>query len=320
LRFAKQDDMTTSNIPSAPDSVLHSLSRATSELDRLLSGLSAYSHADTSLRQIASQVVAAVERSPDVAMACILLNQIAGRYAVRHCVDSAILCCLIARAMGEPPSEVLTVTAAALSMNVGLMREIERFQNKQFALTREERAMVLRHPIDSAELLRCAGVSDSDWLDCVEQHHENDDGSGYPDGRQQGEIALNAKLIGMADRYCACISARNYRRSMLAPLALEKLCSDAGNDSALAAVFAAQLGPYPPGTLVRLMNGDVGVVARRAEGNVVLVHALRSADGKALSALHRTDQPGCAIDTALHEDEAHLRFSMKTVWGDSAAL
>ena len=65
--------------------------------------------------------------------------------------------------------------------------------------------------------MRCAGVSDEQWLACVLQHHETDDGSGYPEGRSNGEVALNAKLIGLADRYCACVSARNYRRSMAPP-------------------------------------------------------------------------------------------------------
>ena len=49
---------------------------------------------------------------------------------MRHCVDTAILACVLARAMGKPPLEVLTVAAAALTMNVGMMRQIESFQDK----------------------------------------------------------------------------------------------------------------------------------------------------------------------------------------------
>jgi HD-GYP domain-containing protein (c-di-GMP phosphodiesterase class II) len=311
--------MTTAHPPSAQPPVLRSLNLASSQLDDLLAGLSAYSQADLALRLIAHEVAAAAARAPDVAIASILLNQIAGSYSVRHCVDTAILACVLARAMGKPPLEVLTIAAAALTMNVGMMRQIENFQNKS-SLSGDERAMVRQHPSESAELLRSAGVSDEEWLAYVLQHHENDDGSGYPEGRRQGEIAFNAKLIGLADRYCACVSARNYRRSMAPPLALSMLCAEAGNDAALTALFDRHLGPFPPGTLVRLANGDVGVVAGRAGDGVVLVHALRGADGQPLSALRRTDQPGYAIDTALHEDDARLRFSMKAVWGELAAL
>jgi HD-GYP domain-containing protein (c-di-GMP phosphodiesterase class II) len=303
----------------AVPSVLRSLNLANSELDRLLAGLGAYSDAAPGLCQIAREVARAVVRAPDVAIACVLLNQVAGRYAVRHCIDSAIVACVIADALGKPEAEVTTVAAAALTMNVGMMRQIESFQAKTAALSEEERAIVRRHPGESAELLRGAGVSDQEWLDCVLQHHENHDGSGYPDGRRQDEIAFIAKLVGMADRYCACVSARNYRRSMLPSLALAKLRSDAANDPELARQFSERLGDYPPGTLVRLANGETGVVSG-SDGHTMLVHVLRDAGGAALSAVRRSDRPEFAIDAALPEDEAQLRFSMKSVWGELAVL
>lgn len=313
--------MTTPTTPFAPASVLHSLNAATGRLEHLLDGLSAWSGADPALRQIAHEVAAATASAPDVAIASVLLNQIGGRYAVRHCVDTAIVACLLARALDKPALEVLTIAAAALTMNVGMMNQIESFQNKTAALSDDERALVMRHPSQSAELLSRAGVTDEEWLACVLQHHENADGSGYPEGKRQDEIAFNAKLVGLADRYCACVSARNYRRSMLPPLALENLCADPGNDPALARLFTAEIGAYPPGTLVRLANGETGVVAGRADSSgTLLVHALRCAAGKPLSLVRRTDQAECAIASALHEDDARLRFSMKSVWGELAAL
>ncbi|MDB5908050.1 MAG: metal-dependent phosphohydrolase [Massilia sp.] len=90
-------------------SVLRSLNQANSQLDRLLSGLGAYSDADIALRHIASELMGAVARAPDVAIACVLLNQVGGRYAVRHCVNSAVIACVAASAMGKTPLEVLTV-------------------------------------------------------------------------------------------------------------------------------------------------------------------------------------------------------------------
>ncbi|HEU4375516.1 MAG TPA: HD domain-containing phosphohydrolase [Telluria sp.] len=309
--------MSTANIPSASHSVLRSLNRVNGELDGLLTGLSAYSDADRALRQMAHELAAATARAPDVAIAAVLLNQIAGRYAVRHCIDTAVVACLVARATDRSELDVLTVAAAALTMNVGMMRQIESFQSQASALTADERAMVQRHPAESAELLRRAGVSDEDWLTAVLQHHESDDGSGYPEGRRNGDIAVNARLIGMADRYCACVSARNYRRSMLPPLALGKLRADGGFDAALIDRFCVTLGAYPPGTLVRLANGETGVVA---SAGARIVHALRDGVGAPISSPRRTDEPGNAIATALHEDDARLRFRMQTVWGELAAL
>jgi HD-GYP domain-containing protein (c-di-GMP phosphodiesterase class II) len=302
-------------------SVLRCLNTAASELDAMLAGLTGWSDADPALRQIARAVTDATASAPDVAMACVLLNQIGGRYAVRHCVDAAIVACQLARALHKPEPEVIIIAAAALTMNVGMMGQIEEFQNKTAALNPDERTLVMLHPCASAQLLTCAGVSDEQWLECVLQHHEHEDGSGYPEGRRHEDITLNAKLVGLADRYTACVSARNYRRSMTPPLALDKLCADTGNAPALTRLLRDEIGACPPGTLVRLANGDAGVVAGRgADRQTLLVHVLRCADGKPLSEVRGTDAPDCEVECALHEDAAHLRFSMKTVWGDLAAL
>lgn len=309
----------------ASTSVLQTLNRVNQRLDRLLSDLGAYGAADVELREIAHQVISAIERDPEIALACILLDQIAGRYAVRHCIETAVVAALIARGMRKSPVDVLTLTAAALTMNVGMMRQIDSFQGKETALTSEERAIVRRHPCESAELLHRAGVTDEQWLTYVLQHHEAGDGSGYPAGLLGEEIPQNAKLIGLADRYCACISARNYRRSMPPPAALEKLCADAEKtaDSALARQFVEHIGKFPPGTRVRLASGELGVVSRRASAaGEMTVHALRTPEGKnlPLPELRKASDGNCVIEEALSEDQAGLRFSMKHIWGELANL
>jgi hypothetical protein len=132
-------------------------------------------------------------------------------------------------------------------------------------------------------------------------------------------------LIGLADRYCAFVSARNYRRSLLPPVALGKLASNKEMpvDPDVVAHFAYQVGPYPPGTLVKLENGEVGVVSRGADANGALrIHVLRGADGGLLPLAEQrlTCEEGCEVAAALHEDEARVRFTMKHIWGELAAL
>ena len=307
----------------APVSILQSLNQINRRLEHILLALREQQDADSDLRSIAQELIATVERDQDIVLAAIFLNQIAGAYAVRHCTEVAIVVCLIARAMGKAPAEVLVVTAAALTMNVGMVREIELFEHKHCALSPDERALVRRHPWASVEMLRYAGVNDEEWLDLVMLHHENADGSGYPEGRLGNEISQNAKLIGLADRYCAFVSARNYRRSLLPPVALARLRSENEMpfDQLVVRHFEEQVGAFPPGTLVRLDNGEAGVVKSRAGNNgVVGVHVLRAADGAAMAALKATSEPACAIAEALPEDTARLRFSMKQVWGALASI
>ncbi|MNT00121.1 Cyclic di-GMP phosphodiesterase response regulator RpfG [compost metagenome] len=174
--------------------------------------------------------------------------------------------------------------------------------------------------------MRCAGVDDEEWLSCVLLHHENDDGSGYPQGRTADEILQNAKLIGLADRYCARVSARNYRRSIVPDQALQHIFLDQGVpiDPLLGEQFVNLLGKYPPGTLVRLRSGELGVVTQRGAGHV---HPLSDPLGAPLAAAELAQLPPrdtadsrFAIVSSLHEDDAGVRFSMRHVWGDEARL
>lgn len=308
-------------------SVLRLLNASNRRLENLLHDLRNQDNAERELRDIARDVIQAVELQADIALASVLLNQIAGTYAVRHCIETALVAVLVARGMQKTHQETLAITAAALTMNVGMLRHNDSFQHKRSALTDEEKAIIHRHPEESADLLQCAGVDDEEWLSCVMLHHENDDGSGYPGGKTSDEITQNAKLISLADRYCAQVSARNYRRSILPDQALKHLFQDPSQmvDPVLAEQFALQLGAYPPGSLVRLRNGEIGVVARRDRD--IHVHALRDAAGNAIPAaslafmpLRSSSEAEFQIAEALHEDEADVRFSMKHIWGEQASL
>lgn len=307
-------------------SVLHLLNESAQRLDRLLQDLRKEGNAERDVRAIARELLRALSLDADIALASILLNQIAGRYCVRHCIETALLAMLVGQAMGKPNDELLRIGAAALTMNVGMLYHHDSFQDKRGPLTDEEMRIVRLHPVESAELLRCAGVEDEEWLSCVLLHHENDDGSGYPQGRSGDEILQNAKLIGLADRYCARVSARNYRRSILPDQALQQLFldQDLAIDPVLAEQFVTILGKYPPGTLVRLRNGELGVVTQRG---AAYVHPLSNPQGAPLPAAElplilprNTGDSQYAIIASLHEDDAHMHFSMRHVWGDEARL
>jgi HD-GYP domain-containing protein (c-di-GMP phosphodiesterase class II) len=309
----------------AAPSVLHQLNQCNRRLERLLQNLRNEHNAEAELRDIARDVIAAVDLNPDIALACIFLSQIAGSYAVRHCIETAVVGVVVARSAGAAESEILTVTAAALTMNVGMLRHQESFQNKCTPLSNEEISIVRRHPEESAGLLQSAGIEDEEWISCVLLHHENDNGTGYPSGIASPEVTRNAKLLSMADRYCAQVAARNYRCSVLPNQALHSLLNDQHipADQGLAEHFRRELGDYPPGTLVRMEDGALGVVTQRSSGDgALIIHCLRSADGAAMAPAvpRRSSDHGCAVSEAVGEDQIGMRFSMKQIWGELASL
>jgi HD-GYP domain-containing protein (c-di-GMP phosphodiesterase class II) len=310
----------------AEGSVLRSLNSIDTRLERLLINLTSTQNARSELISVSQQLIQAVDLNPDIALACILLNQIAGSYAVRHCIETAIVAHLVARAMCKTAEEQQRIAAACLTMNIGMLRQQEQINSSHHILSHEERQVVHHHPEESAALLKHVGVDDNDWVSYVLTHHECNDGSGYPSGKSGNEIPENAKIITQADRYCALISARNYRKSMLPDLALQELfINKPGNlDPKLIDPFIQQLGPWPPGTFVRLKNNEIGVVSKRPNSDqVAQVHALISPRGVPLlpfPVVRDADGPLFQIREALHEDDAAIRFSMKQIWGPQASL
>ncbi|WP_338768366.1 HD domain-containing phosphohydrolase [Massilia sp. METH4] len=303
-----------------PPSVLRLLNHAVAELEPLLHRIAAGgAGVQAELEQVALLVAQAVEIHPEVAAACILHNQRAAPYAVRHCIDTAVVAQIVARAVKRPAAEMQSMTLAALTMNVALLR----LQDERGTLSDEEKALVRSHPERGVALLRQAGVTDPLWLDCVQSHHENEDGSGYPRALVGDAIALPAKLVALADRYCARVSDRPYRKPMLPNAALRDILLEARHalDAQLGAVLIRELGIYPVGTFVRLLNGEVGVVSRKGLNSTTpWVQSFIGPRGAPLDVFLQRDTRGdlSSIRDVLSADQVDANIRMDQVWGRTA--
>jgi HD-GYP domain-containing protein (c-di-GMP phosphodiesterase class II) len=311
-------------IPERP-SAIRLINLANKRLERLLFNLTNEADAEDKILEVAKALIFATKINADVALASILLNQEGGSYPVRHCIDTALVSLLVATSMKKSPEEILMVTAAALTMNVGMLRQQEAMQNSSEPLTEADKKIIHDHPQESINLLKSAGIENPDWLSYVLQHHENEDGSGYPLGKASKDIPDCAKIISIADRYCARVSGRSYRKSLLPNAALRDiLLADKKNvDPALTTCFIRELGIYPTGTFVKLENGEIGVVTGKGETTTTpFVHSLIGPRGAPLSFPIKRDTTKqlYAIREVLDEDKAAVRFSMQQLWGDEAKL
>ncbi|HXK40243.1 MAG TPA: HD-GYP domain-containing protein, partial [Candidatus Paceibacterota bacterium] len=121
---------------------------------------------------------------------------------------------LVARAIGLPSKQVERVGVAALLHDVGKIHEVfAPILRKPDRLLPEERAIMETHPIKSAELVQNVS-SLTDVVAAVRNHHENWDGSGYPDGLKGEEIPIFARVIMIADTIDAMTTDRPYRAAL----------------------------------------------------------------------------------------------------------
>jgi putative nucleotidyltransferase with HDIG domain len=121
---------------------------------------------------------------------------------------------VIARSIGLSSRETERVTVAALLHDVGKIDE--RFAPilaKEGRLTPEEWQIMKEHPVRGAALVGLLS-SLQDIVKPVRHHHENWDGTGYPDGIAREAIPLASRIIMFADTLDAMTTDRPYRKAL----------------------------------------------------------------------------------------------------------
>ena len=212
--------------------------------------------------------------------------------ARRHALHVATVGVLLARDMDLNEASQLTLACAALTMNLASHDLQDRLSLGHDKPGTEDQAHLRMHAWHGAEALARMGVSDARWLLAVSQHHENLDGSGYPFGIAGSAITREARILRVADVWCAFLSHRHGRVCRYPRQALRDLFRRERGKLDDAAMLALRriMGYYPPGTLVRLANRETALVTRwfqqrnrpqyvisllRPTGNPVARHQLR---------------------------------------------
>jgi putative nucleotidyltransferase with HDIG domain len=121
---------------------------------------------------------------------------------------------IIAKAAGLSPEKVERVAVAALLHDVGKIdQQFARVLAKEGRLTPEEWTTMKKHPVRSAELVAMLS-SLQDIVAAVRHHHENWDGTGYPDAVQGEAIPFASRVIMFADTLDAITTDRPYRKAL----------------------------------------------------------------------------------------------------------
>jgi HD-GYP domain-containing protein (c-di-GMP phosphodiesterase class II) len=121
---------------------------------------------------------------------------------------------IIARAIGLSERQVEQVGRAALLHDVGKIHEkYAPILSKMDKLSPEEWQLMKQHPGDGAALVATM-TKLRDVVPAVRHHHENWDGTGYPDGLAGEMIPLAARIIRFADTIDAMTTDRPYRRPL----------------------------------------------------------------------------------------------------------
>jgi HD-GYP domain-containing protein (c-di-GMP phosphodiesterase class II) len=163
-------------------------------------------------------------------------------YTRGHSERVGLLAGCIARQLGQSNEQARDMEWAGLLHDVGKIGVAERILNKAGPLTQVETEQVQQHPRLSYEVIRPVTCLQP-VLGAVLHHHENFDGSGYPDALAGECIPIGARILRVADTFDAMTSDRAYREGMNFGKALQTIRDGAGRefDPAVTAAFFVAL-------------------------------------------------------------------------------
>lgn len=115
--------------------------------------------------------------------------------------------------MGLPEESIKILRDASRLHDIGKIGIMDSVLVKPGTLSTDERDLIKRHPIIGETILMPLKTFKL-LLDPVRHHHENLDGSGYPDGLRGNKLNLITRILSIADIYDAMTTDRPYRKAM----------------------------------------------------------------------------------------------------------
>ena len=183
-------------------------------------------------------------------------------YHYNHAVEVMILSLLIGRKIGLDREKLLKLGMGAILADIGKARVPQDILNKKGKLEPEEFDEMKRHVDYSYAILKDLVGLSSLSRQIVLLHHEKLDGSGYPNGFTGEQIPLLVRIATVCDIFSAIVADRTYNNRISVDTAIEILRGAAPTkiDQDVFMTLLQVIDIYPPGTLVELGNGQVGIV------------------------------------------------------------
>lgn len=182
-------------------------------------------------------------------------------FLVIHSMRTTVLAIAIAQQLHLPLSKIIEVGVACIIHEIGMLRVPPQLYMSSRNLTIGERATISKHTIFGYTIVKDLNFPLSIQLGVLE-HHEKENGSGYPRKMTGDKISSNAKIIAVACSFEAISSPRGYkaeRSTFDAMIDLIQNKNHAYDDSVLKALLYT-VSLYPIGTYVYLSNRKVAII------------------------------------------------------------
>lgn len=188
-------------------------------------------------------------------------DNVADESAYFHSINVTVLSMILARALDVDAGTMRDVAQGAVLHDVGRAMVPSQILLKDEELTAAETRLLQLHPSYGIKLMQAVELPNR-VREIILFHHEMADGSGYPKGLKADALDSAVRIVAIANAYDNLCNQRVARRSRTPSEALSHMYKheQAKYDRAALGAFIKALGIYPPGTIVKLRSGRVGIV------------------------------------------------------------
>ena len=213
-------------------------------------------HADELIQQMLDSLLV------DKDIAIHLMNdKIVGEETYYHSLNTAVLTMMLAKELAFTPADIKLLGMGCLFHDIGKIEIPDRIVNKTFELTRAEQNLLQQHCQYGQQIAEKLGLA-KPIVDIIMQHHENMDGSGYPNFLRGEKISPLARIVAITNTYDNLCNRPNHADSMSPHEAMSTMFGKMRKqfDSTALSLFIRSMGIYPPGTIVKLSDSTIGMV------------------------------------------------------------
>ncbi|MDO6765544.1 HD-GYP domain-containing protein [Agarivorans sp. 1_MG-2023] len=179
-----------------------------------------------------------------------------------HSLNVSILAMMLAKAAGFSERDIKILGLAGLFHDVGKMKIPDKVLRKPGKLTAQEANLLKMHTKYGADFLKLSETIPAKVKVIAAQHHEYLDGSGYPQKLKGDSIDRLAQLIAVVNEYDSLCHPRDPRLTRIPFTVISYLYKQrkAQLNAADLGILIRLLGIYPPGSVVQLSSGQIGLV------------------------------------------------------------
>src|SRR5262245_47096151 len=215
------------------------------------------------LEQRIASALEAVERSGELFWVANRAVVPAGvDYIALHQARVAVLAMRVGATVGLARPQLLELGIAGALMDIGLWRMPPMILKRLESLGTDELRQYRAHPRVAFDLIVHWGPPYEGLAEIVLQHHEREQGQGFPEGLSDVAIYPQAKILGLVDVYTGLTLPASLEPGLRPHEAVREIVRSRHEAFPPAFIKALlnEISVFPPGTLVRLNTGEIGCV------------------------------------------------------------